>query len=325
MNQKKSKQLKNSIKKIGILIFLMEVSIIGFSQNKSTTNFTKELLFKTENDAYLFNLNDAYYTNGFMLNYNYAQEKKGVKKINSFELGQKIFTPLIRVTNTPADIDRAYCGYLYLKYAQTRFINKDALLQFSGSLGVVGPASWGEGLQNTYHDWLRFSRFTGWKYQIEDALGIDFGLTYASTLAATSGIKMVPVVQVNLGTTYTNASAGAMIVWGAFEINAESALWNARISTKEGTTKRKHEFFGYWYPQVIAQAYNATVQGGVFNKGSVAVTQEPSSIMYQQALGVCYASGRITGKVEYVYQSKETPSQTKSQRYGAFQISYRIH
>ena len=325
MNQTKSNQLKCRVKKSVALIFLLKVSIIGFAQKKPTTNFTKELLFKTENDAYLFNRNDAYYTNGFLLNYNYAQEKNVVKKINSFELGQKIFTPFIRETKMPEDIDRAYCGYLYLKYAQTRFIQKDALVQLSGSLGLVGPDSWGEGLQNTYHGWLKFAKFTGWKYQIENSLGIDFAATYATTLAAANGIKMVPVVQINLGTTYTNASAGAMIVWGAFEKNGESALWNARISTKENTQKRKHEFFGYWYPQVIAQAYNATIQGGVFNKGSMAVTQEPSGLMYQQTLGVCYAAGRFTGKVEYIYQSKETPSQTKSQRYGSFQVSYRIH
>lgn len=317
--------MKYRSKRIAALFLFIAISGAGFAQKNFNSNFTKEFLFKTENDAYLFNLNDAYYTNGFMLNYNYVQEKKGVKKINSFELGQKIFTPLIRVTITPADIDRAYCGYLYLKYAQTRFIKKDAVLQFSGSLGLVGPDSWGEGLQNTYHDLLRFSRFTGWKYQIDNSLGIDFSGTYATTLAAANGIKMVPVVQINLGTNYTNATAGAMIVWGAFEKNAESALWNARLLTKEQTTKRKHEFFGYWYPQVIVQAYNSTIQGGVFNKGSIAITQEPSSVMYQQTLGVCYASGRFTGKVEYVYQSKETPSQTKSQRYGSFQISYRIH
>jgi hypothetical protein len=325
VNQKKNKQLKITIKKNVASIILMAVTSIGFSQNKSTSSFTKEFSFKTENDSYLFNLNDAYYSNGFMLNYNYAQEKKGVKKIHSFELGQKIFTPLIRKTITPADIDRAYCGYLYLKFAQTRFIKKDALFQFSGSLGIVGPAAWAEGLQNTYHSWLRYAKFTGWKYQIDNSLGIDFGATYATTIAATNGIKMVPVIQVNLGTTFTNASAGAMIVWGAFEKNSESALWNARISTKENTQKRKHEFFGYWYPQVIAQAYNATIEGGLFNKGSMAVTQQSSGLMYQQTLGACYASGRFTGKVEYVYQSKETPTQTKSQRYGSFQISYRIH
>lgn len=305
-----------------IAFFLLSVNCLA--QNK-TTNYAKEFSFKTDNDAYLFNLNDAYYTNGFMLNYAFVKDQKGNKKIHSFELGQKIFSPLIRETKTPADIDRAYCGYLYLSYAQTQFLKKNRVLQLNGSLGLVGPASWGEGLQNTYHEWLRFAKFTGWKYQIENALGVDIGATYASSLATTKGIKLMPVMQVNLGTTYTNAKLGVMIVWGAFEKNAQSALWNARVSTKEEKRIRQHEFFGYFYPQIIAQAYNATLQGGVFNNGTTEVTQNPSSFMYQQTLGVCYASGRFTGRVEYVYQSKETPSQTKSHRYGSFQIAYRIH
>lgn len=310
-------------KYLNIIAFIL-FSINSFAQKK-TTNYTKEFSFKTENDSYLFNLNDAYYSNGFMLNYAFVKDHKGNKKIHSFELGQKIFTPLKRDTKTPADIDRAYCGYLYLNYAQTQFLKKDRVLQLNGSLGLVGPASWGEGLQNTYHGWTGFAKFTGWKYQIENALGVDIGATYASTLFATNGFKMLPVLQANLGTTFTNAKFGAVMVWGVFEKNNQSALWNARLNNSEDKRIRKHEFFGYFYPQIIAQAYNATLQGGVYNNGTTEVTQNPSSFMYQQTIGVCYASGRFTGRIEYVYQSKETPSQTKSHRYGSFQIAYRIH
>jgi lipid A 3-O-deacylase len=310
-------------KYLNIIAFLL-LSVNCLAQNKAT-NYSKEISFKTENDAYLFNLNDAYYTNGLMLNYAFVKEVNGKKKIHSFELGQKIFTPLIRETKTPADIDRAYCGYLYLNYAQTRFLKKDRVLQLNGSLGLVGPASLGEGLQNTYHGWLGFAKFTGWKYQIENALVVDIGATYASNLVETNGIKIVPVIQANLGTTFTNAKFGVMMVWGAFEKNRQSALWNARLSGSEEKPKRAYEFFGYFYPQLIAQAFNATLQGGVFNNGNMQVTHTPSTLMYQQTLGVCYASGRFTGRIECIYQSKETPSQTKSHRYGSFQIAYRIH
>jgi hypothetical protein len=310
--------------KFNYTILILLFSIVVKAQDKSA-NYTKEFSFKTENDAYLFNLNDAYYTNGFMLNYAFVKNKNGKNKIHAFELGQKIFTPLIRETKTPADIDRAYCGYLYLNYAQTQFLKKDRVLQLNGGLGLVGPSSWGEGLQNTYHGWLRFAKFTGWKYQIENALGVDIGATYASSIAETNGFKLLPILQANLGTNYTNAKIGAMMVWGAFEKNNQSALWNARLSGSDEKPKRKHELFGYFYPQIIAQAYNATLQGGVFNNGTTQITQSPSTFMYQQTLGVCYASGRFTGRVEYIYQSKETAAQTKSHRYGSFQIAYRIH
>jgi hypothetical protein len=303
---------------------LLLLPFIGNTQNK-IPNYTKEFSFKTENDAYLFNLNDSYYTNGFILNYAFMKNQKEKKKIQSLELGQKTFTPSIRETKTSADIDRPYCGYLYLNYAQTQFLKKERVLQLNGALGLVGRSSWGEGLQNTYHSWLGFAKFTGWKYQIENALGVDIGATYASGFMGNNEFKILSVFQVNLGTTFTNTKWGAMMVWGAFEKNSQSALWNARLGSSNEKSKRKHEFFGYFYPQIIAQAYNATLQGGIFNNGAREVTQTPSSFMYQQTLGVCYASGRFTGRIEYIYQSKETAAQIKSHRFGSFQIAYRIH
>ena len=312
----------SSFYRIVLLVFITTPSLYGFSQYGEI--YTKEFSFKTENDAYLFKMNDAYYTNGFYIGQSFVQTKNNSKRIHSFELGQKIFTPLKRASLTPADIDRAYCGYLFLNYGQTRFLKKESLIQFTGSLGIVGPASWGEGLQNTYHGWLNYAPFFGWKYQIENSLGIDLGATYARTIAGNETMKLLPVAQLNIGTTYTNAKLGAMMVLGAFEKNSESALWNARLSETAGTQKRNHELFAYWYPQLIVQGYNATIQGGMFNKGTTAITQELSPLQFQQTIGLCYAQGRFTTRLEWVYQSKETPAQLKAQRYGVIQLGYRF-
>ena len=317
--------LKKHVQPCLAFLFFSAFGFAGQAQTKTTDNYSREFSFKTENDAYLFNLDDAYYTNGFMLNYNFAKTTGNSKKIHTFELGQKIFTPLIRTTVTPADIDRAYSGYLYVSYGQTRFLKNDGLFQFTGSLGVTGPASGGEGLQNTYHGWLKYAKFAGWKYQIENSIGLDAGITYAKTIAGNDHIKIVPVAQLNLGTTFTNAKMGAIVVLGAFEKNSESALWNARVSQTPTDRKRNHEFFAYWHPQLIVQGYNATLQGGVFNNGTSEVTQDPSTFMFQQTIGVCFAQGRFTGRLEYVQQSKETPAQSLAHRYGVIQVAYRIH
>ncbi|MBH2003164.1 MAG: lipid A deacylase LpxR family protein [Sphingobacteriia bacterium] len=308
-----------------LMAFLWGLGFDASSQIQSGDAFTREFSFKTENDAYLFKLDDAYYTNGILLNYGFVTTRKGRKKIHSLELGQKIFTPLIRRTVTPADIDRPYCGYTYLNYTQTVFLKHDALFQWNGSLGLLGPASGGEAMQNTYHRWLNYARFTGWQYQIENALSVDLGAGFAKTILRSDLFKMVPVVQANLGATYTQARLGALLVLGAFEQNNESALWNARLSEKAGTKKRNHEFFLYWYPQGVLQGYNGTLQGGLFSKGTTAVTREPATFVFQQTIGACYAEGRWTGKLEWVYQSKETPAQTRAHRYGGIQLAYRIH
>src|ERR1700710_2049238 len=81
----------------------------AIAQTETLPVFSREFSFTTENDAYLFRKNDAYYTNGFFFALKTAKEKQGRKMVKGWELAQKIYTPLIRKTSGPADIDRPYC------------------------------------------------------------------------------------------------------------------------------------------------------------------------------------------------------------------------
>lgn len=300
------------------------VSIAATAQNE-TRHFAREFSFTTENDAYLFRKNDAYYTNGFFFALKTAKERNGKKIISGWELGQMIFTPLIRKTLTPADIDRPYCGYLFLKFSETKFPGNSSVLQYNGGLGQVGEASFGEGMQNSYHKLLGYSRFTGWPYQVQNALGVDVGVTYAHTLLQDSSwIKFMPVVEANLGMNFTNARIGGYLCVGSFENNANSALWNARVQTANTPTRKNHEFFFYWHPEIILQAYNSTVQGGMFSKGSGAVLKDIETVMFQQSLGICYAEGRWTTQLAFVFQTREAVSQKDLHGYGSMQVSYRF-
>lgn len=295
------------------------------AQVKAPEIFSTELSFTTDNDAFLLQKHDAFYTNGFFLKLAKAGEKKGNKIIRSYELGQMIFTPFIRKTQNKADIDRPYCGYLFLKYNQAKFQAKESILQYSVALGIVGPASLGEGLQNSYHTLLRYAPFLGWQYQIRNAPGIDLGISYARTIwEDSSWIKLVPAGQLNLGTTFTNARLGMYTTLGFFEKNTNSALWNARIQNKPTHNRKKYEFFVYWYPQVILQGYNATVEGGLFDNGSGALLSQSARWMFQQNWGLCYAAGRWTSRLEWVCQTKEARTQKGPQQYGSIQVGYRM-
>ncbi|MCW3086918.1 MAG: hypothetical protein JWQ78_304 [Sediminibacterium sp.] len=288
--------------------------------------FRHELSFTTDNDAFLLQKHDAFYTNGFFIKLGGAGQRKGKKIIRSWELGQKIYTPFIRKTQTTADIDRPYCGYLFLQYNQANFLPKESVFQYGAALGMVGPASLGEGMQNSYHRLLRYARFTGWQYQVQNALGIDLGMQYARTLWPDSRwVKFIPTAELNLGTTFTNARLGMYGVVGHFEKNSNSALWNARIQNGTDETKKRYELFAYWRPQVILQGYNATVEGGLFHHGDSAVLSQTERWMFQQNWGICYAAGQWTTRLELVYQTREATTQKESQQYGSIQVSYRIH
>lgn len=302
------------------------LTLTATAQESEPEVFSREFSFTTDNDAYLFRKNDAYYTNGFFFTLKKAKEKRGLKMVNTWELSQKIFTPLIRKTAGPADIDRPYCGYLALKFSTTYFRQRnDDVMQYSAGIGQVGPASFGEAVQNGYHDLLDYARFQGWKYQVQNALGVDFGLTYAHTLLQDSSwIKLMPVLQANLGMNYTNANAGAYLCLGSFEQNKNSALWGAAVQTQRTNTRKKHELFFYAYPQFMLQLYNSTVEGGMFSKGSGAVLRNPERIVLQYSVGFVYAENRWATNVAFVHQSEEATTQTKPQQYGSVMVSYRF-
>ncbi len=315
------------LKGICTSVFCVTTMLAAAQELPAAASFAHEITITNENDAYLFGKHDAYYTNGIFIRLGSAIEKNQKKIIRSYEAGQMIYTPLIRKTQNAADIDRPYCGFLFARYGRMAFTAGDGVFQYSATLGVVGNLSLGENLQNSYHRLLGYGRFTGWKYQVENAVGLDLGISYAKTIVQDpSWIKLVPQVQASLGTNYTNAKMGMYFCIGGFEENTNSVLWNARISQTENKLKRKAELFVYWYPEIILQGYNATVQGGLFAKGNgTAVLAEPERLMFQQTAGICYAENRWTAKFSISFQEKETRSQKTAQQYGSVQLSYRMH
>lgn len=289
----------------------------GISANAQQIGFT------TENDAYLLKLKDAYYSNGIFLHLNYADEsKKKIKRVHRFELGQQIFTPLKRTTRTPADIDRPYAGYTYIQYTRSWFNNEKSVLQVNGTLGIIGPDSGGEALQNTYHRWLQYAPFLGWRYQISNQLVLNTGALYAHNILATNKFKWMGWGATQLGTAFVNASLGSKMLYGLFNSNQSSQLWNAAVEKKGMPSK---EFFIYWNPKITAQGYNATISGGSKTAADSAVTLNPKTLVFQNTIGLAYSEGRWAAQIELVHQSRETTIQLNRHRYLGLQLQYRIN
>lgn len=300
-----------------LIIYLFFICFWGISANAQQIGFT------TENDAYLLKLNDAYYSNGIFLHLNYADEsKKKIKRVHRFELGQQIFTPLKRTTRTPADIDRPYAGYTYIQYTRSWFNNEKSVLQVNGTLGIIGPASGGEALQNTYHRWLQYAPFLGWRYQISNQLVLNTGALYAHNILATNKFKWMGWGATQLGTAFINASLGSKMLYGLFNSNQSSQLWNAAVEKKGMPNK---EFYIYWNPKITLQGYNATISGGSKTANDSAVTLNPKTLLFQNTIGLAYSEGRWAAQIELVHQSRETTIQLNRHRYLGLQLQYRIN
>lgn len=305
--------------------FSITIACVQGQRDTLNARYRHELSFINENDAYLFRKHDAYYTNGIFLAFRSAKEKNGKKLVRQIELGQRIYTPLIRKTRSQTDVDRPYCGFLYGRYQKTAFLQGDGIFSYSVTLGIVGEASLGENVQNAYHGLFGYGRFTGWQYQVQNAIGADMAISYARTLwEDSSWIKLVPQVQASLGMNDTHAAAGMYLCLGSLESNRNSALWNARVQSAGTALRKSHELFVFWYPEIRLQGYNATLQGGLFSKGQGAVLAEPSFCMFRHTTGICYANARITLQLGISFESREAISQKTPQQYGSLMMAYRM-
>ena len=296
------------------------------AQPAPSRGYIKEISFTSENDAFLFKKADAYYTNGFFIKKTQVKNKNNKKQLPFFELGQLIFTPLNKKTVLESDIDRPFCGYLFLKAGKSIFYEDGGMLEYDFSAGVIGPASFGEEVQDSYHKLLKYARFSGWQYQISNAVGMDAHTSYAKTVIDENNwFRLVPIGEALVGTTFLEGRLGAYACLGRLTTNKNSALWNARLQTNAEKPTNKSECFFYWYPQWVYQAYNATVQGGMFAQNGSAVLGKVNPWLFQQAWGLCFAKSRFTTKLAIIYQTREAVSQIKDQRFGSIQVSYRMH
>lgn len=88
-------------------------------------------------------------------------------------LGQLMFTPTDKKTETLIEDDRPYAGYLYLGFGyHTRDRWKQDILELN--IGMVGPASLAEEAQNFIHEERDIDTANGWDNQLKNELGIQF-------------------------------------------------------------------------------------------------------------------------------------------------------
>ena len=88
-----------------------------------------------------------------------------------YSLGQSIYTPDDISVKTLVPDDRPYAGWLYVGIGLVS-VSGDQLDNLELDLGVVGPHSYAEDVQKTWHGWFGFQRPQGWDNQLRDEPGI---------------------------------------------------------------------------------------------------------------------------------------------------------
>jgi lipid A 3-O-deacylase len=215
---------------------------------------------------------DRYYTQGLRFEFLYATTKRSfTEKIlipvsavsqNQYavSVSQQIYTPRqIDVDpETFAGNDMPYAGNFYLSHKLNSY-DSAKRLRFVSRLdaGVIGPIALGENTQAFFHRIIQNNPAVGWDTQMRNDILLNYSFRIEKQMARWGLLSTDAIAEANVGTLQVSAVAG--------------------INLRLGTWKQNNNFVWeiFFWPEGRAVAYNALLQGGVFNRmaGDPAYTQ----------------------------------------------------
>lgn len=156
--------------------------------------------------------------------------------------------------------DRPFAACLFLKTFRISIdpVNRQ---RFSSSIitGVIGQAAGGKEMQETIHKWTNNITPQGWHNQVNNDIILNYQAGYEKQLWSfrnTLSLSMDGMVRV--GTFSNKAAIGGTIIIGHFD----------SPFAKVSTTRNNFRIYVYEHPEVNVTAYDATLQGGMFNNSS---------------------------------------------------------
>lgn len=294
--------------------------------------FSKEFGFKSDNDAYLANKQDRYYTNGLFISYraaaNQSELKSGLnKKIYQLEIGQKIYNARSGFISDTRYIDRPIAAYLYLGGSMQWLYDSENSLTAGIQVGTIGPAALGRQAQEFIHRITGLYTPKGWEYQLNNEMGLNMNVAYNHFLRRSPSQKLDILLNsyANIGNTFTGMGLGFTLRAGKMNPFLNTAYNRTRIGKgASGNGLKKSELFFFAKPQLDLIIYDATVQGGLFNKNKDAITFEAKPWVLSQELGLMFSKNRFSAQFSYILKTPEIKSVAKSHRYGSIGTYYQF-
>ncbi len=244
-----------------------------------------------------------------------------------FALGQNMYTPKNYQLRAAQPNDRPYAGWLYGSAGVTSDTGT-TLDNFRMTLGVVGPASGAERVQETVHDLIGSDHPQGWHHQLENEAGLilSYQRKWRNIWKLNPdgfGIDLTPSVGGAVGNVLTQASAGAVVRIGE-DLPADYGP-PLITSVLTGTDYFVPSETIGWY--VFAGMEGNAVARNIFLDGNT--FEDSASVDKKHFVGGLQAGLALTyDGVRYAYthmlRTKEFEGQEGGESYGAFTVSWKF-
>jgi hypothetical protein len=197
--------------------------------------------------------------------------------------------------------------------------DKKIALQTQVDLGVIGPCAMCEEEQKAIHRSLVNIQPLGWENQLQTNYIINYRAKFEKGLFNKKHREIIGDAAVRLGTLYTDVSVGLIGRMGFF-----SAYFNNLGMDKYAIERKSNfQFYGILKANVKVVAYNATLQGGMFNDQSVYTISDNrvTRVVFEGMAGFVLTYKRIGLEYSKFYLSKEF-KEGLEQRWGRCAITY---
>jgi lipid A 3-O-deacylase len=293
--------------------------------------FKNEFGFKSDNDAYLAYGQDRYYTNGLGIYFRRATDQSKLngklnKVIWEVEAGQKMYNAQSGHVPDITYIDRPFAGYLYVGGGVNFLFNSENSLKINLQAGTIGPDAKGKEVQELLHDLVGFYEINGWQWQVDNEAALNASANYNYFLFRNKTNKLDLGIEsyINIGNTFSGAGAGLVFRTGSLNQLFQSASTQSAVSNNNRSKAlTDKEFFFYAKPIIHYVAYDATIQGGLFNEDPRGFDVKP--VVFSQQAGLIYSKSRWTAEFSLIFKSREVKSNAKPHQYGSASLNYRFN
>lgn len=315
-----------------LAVMLWPVGLLATGTDSILTQLREprfEIELRNDNDMYLFNLQDQYYTNGLYLNLRKTFESSKLKasetnRLWEFSIGHQIFNAYTAQIDSIEAVDRPIAGHLYVSAGINHFFGQDQLLAYGVQVGTIGKRAAGEFLQGRLHYLLNMYHAAGWEFQLNNAWGANAFVQHNILVGRAKGDWIDLAFNTHLigGSQDVRIKTGPILRLGKLNSYNQSAHFGARLQSKHQTAPK--EWYVYYKPEVNLVFYDATLQGGRFLEDKGPVTSEPKRWMISNHFGAVYAYRNIGFKVQYFFNTKEADQSLFRHQYGSLALAVRF-
>ncbi len=274
--------------------------------------------FRINYDNDFFSATDRYYTQGIYLELITPFIKKspisklliplGKEALNYYGINfeQDGFTPRSIRHDSIYYGERPYASIFFVSHFLVSINTvKKQRLSTSLYLGIIGPDAKGEEEQKAIHKALKNIQPLGWQYQIAGDYIVNYNVKFEQALFSNKRLELIASAAGRAGTLYDDIGAGMMLRTGLFQ----GYFKNSGLTKQNDPNLKTSNFQCYVFgkAELKAVGYNATMQGGMFNKNSVYTI--PASDITRAVgtayLGIVLAYKRLSIEYTKVYLSPE--------------------